>query len=76
LDQKSIPSCFLGKIADSNSPREPEIAGARTLRNASPIGKQWKLTLAPKSTAGAMTEKIDDVQIFLHVAVRAGAESR
>jgi hypothetical protein len=71
LDQKSLPVCFLGMVADVDSFREPKVAGANVLHNASPIGKQWKLALSLKSTAGALTEKLDDVQILLHLAVRA-----
>ncbi len=70
LDQKSLPSCFLGCVTDSGSLPQ-EIAGAEVLYNASPIGKQWKLTLSPKSTDGMETAKLQDVQIMLHLAVHA-----
>ena len=71
LDQKALPVCYLGRVADRDSPHAPEIAGSIPLHNASPIGKQWKLTLAPKSTDGAMTADLRDVQLYLHVAVRS-----
>jgi hypothetical protein len=70
LDQKSLPACFLGRVTDRGSSQEPEIAGATVLHNASPIGKQWKLSLSPKSTDGMETAKLQDVQIALYVAVR------
>jgi hypothetical protein len=70
VDQSSLPICFLGQIADLNNPQPAQCLGAEALRNASPIGKQWKLKLAPVSTAGIETSQLDDVQIFLHVAVR------
>jgi hypothetical protein len=70
LDQSAVPTCFLGRVADGNAIREPECAGARALHNASPIGKQWKIALSPVSTGGIETNQLDDVQIFLHVAVR------
>ena len=70
LDQRSLPPCLLGRVADRDSVREPEIAGVRLLHNASPIGKQWKLTLSPKSTDGMETAKLQDIQLSLHVTVR------
>ncbi len=70
LDQKALPVCFLGRVTDRDSVREPEIAGAEVLHNASPIGNQWKLTLSPKSTDGMETARLQDVQMFLHLAVR------
>jgi hypothetical protein len=70
LDQKHLPACHLGRVADRNT-REPEIAGVQALHNASPIGQQWKLNLSPKSTAGTPTAALQDVEIYLHLAVRA-----
>ena len=52
LDQKSLPDCYFGRVADRDSSQEPEIAGIGATHNASPIGKQWKLALSPKSTDG------------------------
>ncbi len=74
LDQSSLPVCYLGCIADRDSALQPEIAGARAWHNASPIGKQWKLALAGKSTGGTPVETLEDVQLYLHLAVRG--ESR
>lgn len=71
LDQKSLPVCYLGRVADRDSPHAPEIAGGIPWHNASPIGKQWKLALAPKSTDGTLTADLRDVQLYLHVAVRS-----
>ena len=71
LDQKSLPACHLGRVADRDSSREPEIAGVNATYNASPIGKQWKLTLSPKSTDGTPAASLRDVQLYLHVAVRS-----
>jgi hypothetical protein len=70
LDQSSVPVCFLGRVGASDSLRDPECAGANAWHNASPIGKQWKLTVSPSSTGGTETKQLDDVQLFLHVAVR------
>ncbi|MBV9746989.1 MAG: hypothetical protein JO099_24775 [Acidobacteriia bacterium] len=71
LDQKALPTTHLGRVADRDSALEPEFCGGTVLENASPIGRQWKLVLSAKSTAGAQTEKLDDVALFLRVAVRA-----
>jgi hypothetical protein len=70
LDQKSLPPVYLGRVADRDSPREPEIAGLGAAHNASPIGKPWKLALSSKSTDGTATANLGDVMLYLHVAVR------
>jgi hypothetical protein len=74
LNQSSLPACYLGSITERDSAHQPEIAGARVLHNASPIGKQWKLALSRKSTDGTPVETLEDVQLYLHLAVRG--ESR
>jgi hypothetical protein len=66
----ALPTCFLGRVTDWNSPRDPEIAGASVLHNASPLGK-WKLSLSPKSTSGIPAARLQDVTLYLHVAVRS-----
>lgn len=70
VDQKSLPRCHFGRIANRDSPRDPEVGGITALHNASPIGKQWKLALSPKSTDGWPTANLQDVMLYLHVAVR------
>jgi hypothetical protein len=64
------PACFLGRVTEWNSSREPEVGGASVLHNASPIGKQWKVTLSPKSTTGIPASRLQDVTLYLHLAVR------
>jgi hypothetical protein len=75
LDQKSLPPCYFGRVMDRDSSQQPEIAGSNVLQGASPIGKEWKLTLSPRSTDGTPTASLHDVQIFLHVTVR-GTKAR
>ena len=70
LDQQAVPVCFLGRVADRASARPPEVAGIDVLHNASPIGKPWKVKLSPKSTGGAPSKVIEDVELYLHLAVR------
>ena len=74
FNQSLLPVCYLGSITERDSARQPEIAGVRVLHNASPIGKQWKLALSRKSTDGTPIETLEDVQLYLHLAVRG--ESR
>lgn len=69
IDQKGLPVCHLGRVPELASAREPEIAGAAALHNASPIGKQWRVTLSQKSTAGTAIATLDDVHLYLRVAV-------
>lgn len=40
VDQTQLPSCVLGRIVAREFPREPELAGVNSLRNASPFGKK------------------------------------
>jgi hypothetical protein len=68
IDQKALPVCCLGQVAESL--RQPEIAGAAALHNASPIGKQWRVILSQKSTTGAAISTLQDVHLFLRIAVR------
>jgi hypothetical protein len=67
LDQKNLPVCFLGSVSD----REGELAGSGALHNASPLGNGWKLALSAKSTGGTQTTALQDILLFLDVAVRS-----
>ena len=69
LDQKALPSIQVGMVTDRDS-AGPEIVEAGALQNASPIGKQWKVTLSPKSTDDTLTPSLRDVQLYLQVSVR------
>jgi len=72
IDQKGLPPCFLGRVAAMAPAREPEMA-AVAFANASPIGKQWRVTLSQKSTTGAALGTLDDVHLYLRVTVRGMA---
>jgi hypothetical protein len=53
------------------APSRPlEVAGINALHNASPIGKSWKVKLLPKSPGGAPSKVIEDVELYMHLAVR------
>jgi hypothetical protein len=67
-----MPACFLGCVGAWNAAREPEIAGAAVLHNASPIGKQWKVALSPRSTGGVPASRLQDVTVYLRLAVKGG----
>jgi hypothetical protein len=70
LDQKSLPPCFLGRVTDRESAQQPEVTGTVAWSNTSPIGKQWRVALSPRSTSGTTTDKLQDVQLYLHVTVQ------
>jgi hypothetical protein len=74
LDQKALPPCYFGQVANRDS-GPAEVAGVNALHNASPIGKQWKVTLSAKSTDGFPTANLNDVILYLHVAVRGQREA-
>lgn len=51
--QKEIPSVWLGRVASRGAPRAPEIVGAVTLLNASPLGR-WQVSMASRSAEGGL----------------------
>jgi hypothetical protein len=55
--QKDIPSVWLGRVASRNSTRQPEVVGAVTLLNASPIGR-WQVSVAPRSAEGGLPNDV------------------
>lgn len=69
LDQCKIPPCRLGRIRTREDIRDPDITGILTLHNVSPFGK-WKVEISKISTEDIPVEKIKDVHIDLHLAVR------
>lgn len=71
IDQKHVPICCLGRVADAHLAAPAEINGDCILYNASPIGKQWRVALSPKSTGGVATGTLDDVLLHLRIAVAA-----
>jgi len=61
-----IDPCWLGHVAPGTFPWKPEVAGARVLWNASPVGC-WKLSVAPGTTAC----DLHDLRLNLHVTAQA-----
>jgi hypothetical protein len=55
--QKGIPSVWLGRVAPRGAPRPPEVVGAVTLLNASPIGT-WQVSMAPRSAEGGLPNDV------------------
>jgi hypothetical protein len=71
IDQKALPACHLGRVTEWSGSRDLEVGAERIWHNASPIGKQWRMALSPKSTSGTPAAQLQDVSIHLHVAVRS-----
>jgi hypothetical protein len=70
LDQRFVPSCYLGRVADRTPVRDPDIAGINALYNASPLG-EWNMVFHEKSTEGMEIDEVDDIQVELHIAMRS-----
>jgi len=74
VDQSSLPSCLFGRVENRRVPRPPEICGANSLANASPLGRPtegglWSLEIF--KPAGANTESfghLDDLVLELSVS--------
>jgi hypothetical protein len=71
IDQSGLPNCVLGRVTSRYGYREAEITGINALYNASPFG-QWLVSISGESIEGITTDKISDLQIDLHLAVRSG----
>lgn len=68
--QGAVPPCFLGRVGNSRSPREPEPNGGVTMVNVCPIeadGDDWEATLQQfrPDHMPALADNLDDVVIEL-----------
>lgn len=70
LDQTQVPPCPLGRVSNREHNRDADVVGISALHNASPIGI-WKVAVNPYSTSGVSIEELRDIQIDLHLSVRA-----
>jgi hypothetical protein len=78
LKQANLPSAYLGRVEGRDSPRAPELAGAISLMNASPIGEirkdgrieNWTVTLGQPLGGRATWKALDDIELELHVSGR------
>jgi hypothetical protein len=64
---QQFPVCRFGRAGRRASVREPDVAGAAALYNASPYG-EWTIELAPLAENGTKRKSVDDVYIDLFVA--------
>jgi len=74
-EQAKLPSSWLGRVATkNNNRREPEIVGATTLLNASPLGL-WRVRILDRSADGLSLAdpkgRIDDIIIELTLAAQS-----
>ena len=69
INQKSIPPVQLGRVSHYESTRDPDVVGIAALHNVSPIGK-WIVEIDKRSTSGSGLDRLKDLVINLHLAVR------
>ncbi|MDO1444613.1 hypothetical protein Q0590_00040 [Rhodocytophaga aerolata] len=72
LDQSHLDPCIIGRVVERESFKIPDVVGLTSLYNASPLGK-WEIK-ALGSMPNKSYEKIDDIQVDLHLAFRWGVK--
>ena len=74
LDQSKIPPCRLARVKRRDDVREPDVVGLTSLHNASPLGigtqPLWKISMNTRSLQGTEINKVKDLYLDLHLAVR------
>jgi hypothetical protein len=74
LDQSDVPPCRVAAVERRTSEREPTVVGTAALFNVSPLSSgsaQWTAVINPVPGTGADPNKLADVFVVLHVAVRS-----
>ncbi len=69
VDQSMLSTCHFGRVAERESTRIPDVFGAATLHNASPIGK-WTISIDGFVAQGTALADIDDIELDLHIGFR------
>lgn len=72
LDQSHISPAMGGRITNRENVRIPDVIGASAFYNASPFGT-WAIKLFGTSEQGVSVDKIEDVVLEMHLAVRMAA---
>jgi hypothetical protein len=73
IDQRTFPSCMLGSVWDLKIPRTPELWGAVSLMNASPIGfgsaagAKWSIASMPAQGTQLLRTDIQDIYLEIRV---------
>jgi hypothetical protein len=73
VDQSLIPPARLGRVGLRSNQLQPDTTGVSSMHNVSPLGT-WEVAIGLKSVGGTINvDRIKDVQLDLHVAVRSSA---
>lgn len=72
IEQKTLAPCRLGRVVNSLTPRPPDVAGAISQRNASPIGDpnldgNWRFQIDVVSKRESDMRKISDIELELQL---------
>jgi hypothetical protein len=70
IDQSFVPPARLARVGLRNSFRDPDITGVAAMHNVSPIG-DWQIAVGKRSIEGVNLDRIIDLQVDLHLAVRS-----
>jgi hypothetical protein len=78
VNQRDVPPVRLGRVLPRLPQRDPDVSGAVSLRNVSPLsattgspGTLWSVTIDRKSAAGDDASAIDDIQLDLQLVMRS-----
>jgi hypothetical protein len=75
ISQPDLPPCHLGRIDGRDSPRQPEIAGAISLMNASPVGDPekdpaWNILIRSPYGTDLAVSTLEDIILELRLVGR------
>ncbi len=71
--QDWLPPVSIGRAMGSYRDFVPDKTGVKVLHNASPFGK-WRVELADRSTHNRTLDKVEDLQLDLHLIVQATSQ--
>jgi hypothetical protein len=70
VDQSYIPPARLARVALRSFVHDPDITGVAAMHNVSPLGA-WDVAISTRSINGVSLDRVRDLQIDLHLAVRS-----
>lgn len=62
-----LPRYYIGRVANRDAIRDPDIVGGAALYNASPVGT-WTITAESVLPVGTRFDTLSDIQLDLHLA--------